>query len=169
MSEALKTNDVPAFDMSGGNLCLDFANTLDNRVTERPLELLTSYRNLAAWGEQAQIVSSEEAEQLLEKAVHQPHKAEAVLQQAVVIREAIYRIFASLTREETPAGADVAQLNGALASALSHLLIMQHEQHFEWDWAFEPDALDYVIWPVVRAAADLLTTDSLPMVRMCSV
>src|SRR5713226_4496299 len=101
MSEEIKTNDVPpVFDLSGGSLCLDFTNTVDDRWTEVQREHLTSYRNLVAWAEQTQILSSEEAKQLLEVATRQPDKADAVLQQAIAIREVIYRIFAALAQEE---------------------------------------------------------------------
>jgi len=168
MSAEIQINDVPVFDLSGGSLCLDFANTIDDRRTEVEQEHLNSYRNLIAWAEQTQILSSEEAEQLLAAAARQPDKADAVLQQAINIREVIYRIFAALAQEETPADADLAQLNAVLAHALPHNKIVRHEQHFTWGWTFDPEALDYIIWPTVRSAADLLTSDTLPMLRICA-
>ena len=168
MSAEIQTNDVPVFDLSGGSLCLDFANTIDDRGTEVEREHLTSYRNLVAWGEQTRILSSEEAEWLLAVAARQPGKADAVLQQAIAIREVIYHIFAALAQEETPTDADLAQLNEALAYALPHNKIVRHEQHFAWGWDFNQEALDYIIWPVVRSAADLLTAETLPMLRICA-
>lgn len=168
MSAETPTNDVPVFDLSGGSLCLNFANTVDDRWTEAEQEHLTSYRSLVAWAEQSQIVSSEEAEQLLAGAAGQPDKADAVLQQAIAVREVIYRIFAALAQAETPADADLAQLNETLAHALPHNRIVRHKQHFEWSWDFNQEALDYIIWPVVRSAADLLTADTLPMLRICA-
>jgi predicted RNA-binding Zn ribbon-like protein len=168
MSAETQTNDVPVFDLSGGSLCLDFANTIDDRGTEVEREHLTSYRNLAAWAEQTHILNSEEAEQLLAVAARQPDKADAVLQQAIAIREVIYHIFAALAQEEAPVDADLAQLNEALAHALPHNKIVRYEQHFEWGWDFNQEALDSIIWPVVRSAADLLTADTLPMLRVCA-
>jgi predicted RNA-binding Zn ribbon-like protein len=168
MSAETQTNDVPAFDLSGGNLCLDFANTIDDRGTEAEQEHITSYRYLVAWAEQTQLLSREETAQLLAVAARQPDKADAALQQARAIREVIYRIFAALAQDEIPADADLARLNAALAKALPHNKIVQHEQHFAWDWTFDQEALDYIIWPVVRAAADLLTSDTLPMLRICA-
>lgn len=168
MSAETQTDDVPVFDLSGGSLCLDFTNTIDDRGTEAGHEHLTSYRHLVAWGEQTQILSSEEAAQFLVVAARQPDKADAVLQQAIAVREVIYRIFAALAREETSADADLAQLNEALAYALPHNKIVRHEQHFAWSWNFNQEALDYIIWPVVRSAADLLASDTLPMLRICA-
>ena len=48
MSEEIQTNDRLVFDLSGGSLCLDFTNTIDDRGTEVEQEHLTSYRNLVA-------------------------------------------------------------------------------------------------------------------------
>jgi len=45
---------------------------------------------------------------------------------------------------------------------------VRHEQHFAWGWDFYQAALDDIIWPVVRSAADLLTSDTLPMLRICA-
>jgi predicted RNA-binding Zn ribbon-like protein len=168
MSAETQTNNVPVFDLDGGNLCLDFVNTLDDRGRETEHEYLTSYRNLVAWAEQTHILSSEETTQLLATAAHQSDKANTVLQQAITIREVIYHIFAALAQEEAPANTDLAQLNGVLAHALPHNKIVRHEQHFAWGWDFNPEALDSMVWPVVRAAADLLTSDTLPMLRICA-
>lgn len=165
MSQAINMQEIPEFDLSGGNLCLDFANTLDNRVS-KPSEHLHSYRHLIAWGEQAKVLSTEQGELLLKRASQQ--EAETVFQRAIEVREAIYRIFAALAEGEMPEDADLALLNEVVASALAHSRIVRHEQHFHWDWQFEAGALDYVLWPVVRAAADLLTSDALPMLRMCA-
>ena len=44
------------FDLSGGRLCLDFANTLDGRASE-PRERLNTYADLVSWGRQAGSVS----------------------------------------------------------------------------------------------------------------
>ena len=36
------------FDLTGGLLCLDFANTVDDRTEVRPQELLNSYDDLVS-------------------------------------------------------------------------------------------------------------------------
>ena len=52
------------FELTGGSLCLDFANTVDNRPTNEPKELLGTYADLVAWSLQASIVRSKDAERL---------------------------------------------------------------------------------------------------------
>src|SRR5438876_10488753 len=81
------------FDLTGGLLCLDFANTVDDRTDVHPQELLNSYYDLVSWSEQAHVLTEKEAQRLLEKAARRPSEASRVLQQAVALREAIFGIF----------------------------------------------------------------------------
>ena len=60
------------FDLTGGLLCLDFANTLDDRTEIHPQELLVNFNDLVSWSKQAQVLTEQEARQLLEKAAKHP-------------------------------------------------------------------------------------------------
>ena len=41
-------NQEQIFDLTGGLLCLDFANTVDDRTEIHPQELLKSFRDLVS-------------------------------------------------------------------------------------------------------------------------
>jgi predicted RNA-binding Zn ribbon-like protein len=151
----------------GGRLCLDFANTVDWRTREQPEEWITSYADLVAWSQHAGIVTEPEAHHLRDLAAHRPADGSAVLAQAITLREAIYRIFATLADGRPPEGADVTVLNEALAKALSRLRILPTADGFAWRWAIGEDALDRMLWPVARSAAELLTEGELTRVRTC--
>ncbi|MBE3562050.1 MAG: ABATE domain-containing protein [Ktedonobacteraceae bacterium] len=155
------------FDFSGGQLCLDFVNTVDDRATS-PLDRLATYGDLVAWGQQAQILLEATAHRLLELAGASPHEASAVLHQVREVREAIFRIFVAVTQEREPPGEDMQRINAQLAQAMEHARIIQDGQQFRWAWAGMGEALESVLWPVVRATADLLTSDNLPLVRICA-
>ncbi len=157
-----------------GSLCLDFCNTAEWHAAPQPVERLTSYEALVAWSEQAGAVAEGEAKQLLAEAERQPREAEAVLQRAVSLREAIYRLFAALAHGRPVDEADLAELNAALAAALPGLRLVQvespqrEEGQFAWAWAAGRSDLDRMLWPVVRSAADLLTSADLARVRQCA-
>jgi predicted RNA-binding Zn ribbon-like protein len=154
------------FDLSGGRLCLDFANTVGgNRVTER-VEWLNSYPDLVSWGRQTGIVSPQRARRLIEQSASHPKKAALVLERALELREAIYRIWGAEIRREHPAEEDLALLNSTLAEALNHQRILRQGDRFILTWADE-DALESVLWPVVKSAADLLTCDEGQRVNLC--
>lgn len=156
------------FDFSGNGLCLDFANTLEDRASDVPRELLTTYDDLIAWAEQAQVVSSGQARELLAEAESHNGEAEQILQRARDWREALYRIFFTLARGEEPQEADLCLLNAALREAMVHARIMPDEDGFTWRWDMEKNALDWPLWPVVRSAADILTSEAVHAVRVCA-
>ena len=95
------------FDLTGGLLCLDFANTLDNRTDVHPQELLNSYNDLVLWSQQADVLTEKEARRLLEKAEQHSSEATRVLKRAVEVREAIFRIFKAVAEDESPEDEDL--------------------------------------------------------------
>jgi predicted RNA-binding Zn ribbon-like protein len=155
------------FDLSGNHLSLDFINTLDDRSTEHPQELLTSYEVLLAWSRQAHILTDDEAQQLAEEAKRQPREAERVLRRAIEVREALFGLFSSIAHGAEPDQVGLASFNAALATTLGHARIVSIADHFMWDWDDKRGTLDWMLWPIVRAAADLLTSDERSAVRVC--
>lgn len=158
---------APAFDLSGGRVCLDFANTLSKRLASHPRELLSGYGDLVAWGRQAGVVTEREAGALIREAKRRPAEAAAVLERAVHLREAIYRIFSAVAAERPAEGDDLATLNAALAEALPLLGLVPKANQFAWEWTTNGQRLDRMLWPVARSAADLLTSAELAKVREC--
>ncbi len=156
------------FDLTGGLLCLDFANTLDDRTDVHPQELLNSYNDLVSWSQQAQVLTEQEAQRLLEKAVRSPSEASRVLQRAVAIREVIFRIFKQVAEDESPEDEDLVTLSAAVADAQHHAQIVPKAAGFIWDWTGKAGDLDCMLWPVVQSAADFLTSDELDTVRVCA-
>ncbi len=156
------------FDFSGNGLCLDFANTLEDRASDAPRELLTTYDDLIEWAKQAQIVTGEQARELLAEAESHKGKAEKVLLRARDWREALYRIFFTLANCEEPQGTDLHLLNAALAEAMVHARIMAAGHGFTWRWDMGPSVLDWPLWPVIRSAADILTSEEVHAVRACA-
>jgi predicted RNA-binding Zn ribbon-like protein len=156
------------FDLTGGLLCLDFANTLDDRADVHPQELLNSYNDLVSWSQQTHVLTEQEAQRLLEKAARRPSEATRVLKRAVDIREAIFRIFKAVAEDVSPEDEDLVSLSAAFADAQKHAQIVPNANGFRWDWTGKADDLDCMLWQVVRSAADFLTSDDLDTVRVCA-
>lgn len=160
--------EAQIFELTGGLLCLDFANTVDDRIDVHPRELLTSYNDLVSWGKQAQVLTEQEAQRLLDAAALHPTEASKVLERAVAVREAIFCLIKTVTKEALPEDDDLVTLSVAVAEAQAHARIVPKEGGFIWDWAGNVDELDCMLWPVVRSAADLLTSEELDDVRVCA-
>src|SRR2546423_12306908 len=99
---------------------------------------------------------------------HAATRAEKVRQQAITLREALFRIFARITDDAVPDEVDVQFFNAALAGALSKVCVVPEGDSFEWDWNEKGIALDRMLWPVIRATADLLTSKEMQAVRICA-
>src|SRR6266849_5820714 len=156
------------FHLTGGLLCLDIANTVDDRTEFHPQELLNSYNDLVSWSEQAHVLTEQEAQRLLEKAARRPSEASRVLKRAVAIREAIFRIFKAVAEDASPEDEDLVSLSAAVADAQNHAQIVLKANGFIWNWAGNAGDLDRMLWPVVLSAADFLTSDDLDTVRVCA-
>ncbi len=164
----LETPGGFVFELTGGSLCLDLANTLDERPTESPKERLRSYEDLVAWSEQAGAVMPASARGLRAGAVRRPETAAAVLRHARELREALFALFSALADGRTPPGPALDALNAALPEGLARLRLRRHGRGYEWDWEEGETRLDRMLWPVVRSAAELLVSPERDRVRECA-
>lgn len=152
----------------GGRPGLDFANTADWHASDQPVEFLTSYSELVAWSQHSGILTQHQGQQLLENAALQPLHAAAVLERAIALREAIYRMFSAISHGHVPQAADLAAYNAELSRMLSCSQIASGAEGFFWEWGGAENDLDRMLWPVVHDAADLLTSEELSRVGQCS-
>jgi predicted RNA-binding Zn ribbon-like protein len=155
-------------ELVGGRLCLDFANTVSTRIEPLRREYLTSYQELVGWARHAGILTDGEAKDLLHHAARQPQLAEAALKRAISLRETIYGICLATIESREPDPEALTAFNQRLLEALSRLEISASMAGFKWTWAAEKPNLDQVLWPVVRSAADLLTSQDLGRLRQCA-
>jgi predicted RNA-binding Zn ribbon-like protein len=152
-------------ELAGGHLALDFANTAGVHGQAPESEWLAGYEDLAWWGLRAGAVDEAEARALLARAGEDADQAAAVFARAITLREALYRVFSPVCHGECPANDDLALINDELARALPHLRVVAEGSELRWAW--EGSGLDRVLWPVVRAAADLLTSGELVRIGEC--
>ena len=155
-------------NLLGGAWCLDFVNTVDPRADGENRDYLSTYADLVAWSRHAGVLSEGVAERLSAEAGRRPAEAEATLARALVLREAIYRVFYELAHGTSPAAADLEVLNRELGRAMAHARITPVSEGFAWDWSGSDDALARVLWPLARSAAELLIAGERLRVRECS-
>jgi predicted RNA-binding Zn ribbon-like protein len=148
------------FELSGGKLCLDFANTVENRPTGRARDLLETYEDLAAWSRQAGILSSGEERALLNLSRRSPDEASRVLERARSLREALFTLFARRSLEALD------DLRRALPTVYQRPVLVAGRP-YQLSWEDDPSALDRMLGPVVRSAVELLTSKDLDRVRVC--
>ncbi len=169
-AEALTLSSPAArLNLIGGDLALDFVNTVGGlREPGRSSEYLSSYGDLVAWSWHAGIVSDAQAQALLEHARAHPRQAETVWAQAIRLREALYRLFAAHAHNKLAPRADLEWLNEFLAGHSARRQLVARESGYAWSWKKAPQQLDWMLWLIADAAAALLTSPRLALVRQCS-
>jgi predicted RNA-binding Zn ribbon-like protein len=155
------------FDLSGGRLCLDFANTVGDRGAE-PNEHLGSYGDLIAWAEQAGAIAPREARALLRRAAERPAVARRALAEAIELREALYRVFAAVATGRSPRAPDLAIVNAAVPAAFERSRLVASKDGFTLAAGVDDDDLAAPLTAVVRSAIDLITSPDVDRVRTCA-
>lgn len=149
-------------------LCLDFANTLQWHASANPQEHLNSYQDLVEWGHKKGLLSEREVLKLNKEAERNPVASEKVLKHAIGLREAIYRIFSAVAAGSRPEEGDLSILNRDLAEAMARSRIIPTNDGFTWDIQGKKDELDWMLKPIVRSAAELLTSEELDRAKECA-
>ncbi len=146
------------FDFSGGRLCLDFVNTTSG-TRKTPKEHLHTYLDLVSWGRQAGLLDDDGANRLAHLAKRQPDEAARTLSGAVALREAMFRIFCGAADCQPQGEEDMKIFNAALSRALAHVRLATSQEGCVRLWGDGDDDLDRMLWPVLRSAMDVLTSE----------
>ena len=158
----------PRFDLTAGALCLDFINTLDDRFSDEPKELLASYIDLARFGEDTGILDPAQVDRLFERSQRSPEAAQRALSSAIELREAMYAVFWALVQKKPIPQTALTTLNEFVQAAAQSSRLVQVNGSFEWRFDAVPDNFETPLWPIARSAADLLASDQLLFVRACA-
>lgn len=154
---------APKFQFVGGDLSLDFCNTVGGKRGGIAREKLHSLNDFISWAEQGKLLKSEQAESLKRYTTRHPSDAAELLARASELREAIFRIFFSAAKEKKPAQEDMERLNAELSASLGRMRIgaANEGEGFAWQWADEQLKPEHLLGPVARAAAELLVRPEL--------
>lgn len=151
----------------GGHLALDFVNTLGGCRGKDTKEYCKTYGALVTWAEMVGLLSPKVKLRLEERASNEPDAAMEVWHRAVALREAIYRVVAAASAGKAPGNEDLFLVSREAAFALGRAKIVGEPGAFTWGWPDCDAELERLLWPVARAAADLVTSSDLGRVREC--
>ena len=154
------------FDLSGGHVALDFANSMGGSRAH-PEEHLFGYADLVGWAEQAGAVDRPLARRLSAAAGRRPQDAAKVFRRAIDLREAIFRAFDARAAGRRPPAAAVDTIDREARVAAAHRGIRSRDGELGYAWD-DDGALDRAIWPMALAASELLLSDAEPIVKECS-
>ena len=157
------------FDLSGGALSLDFANTVSHRhLPQRRAEHLDSYADLVAFADQSSLLPPKLAASLRVHASRDPAGVRRAFRRAILLRESLYRAFSAIAAGRHAPPADVRQINDFALAALRHRKLARSNGDYRWEWQSDgSDLLDRILWPIAESAAELLTSEARAAIREC--
>jgi predicted RNA-binding Zn ribbon-like protein len=167
VSEGNSGSPIAQIDIIGGELSLDFTNTVSDKGGESVHDYLTAFSDLIIWGERAESLTSESAAALRQTAEAHPQETQPVWRRAIRLREALYRIFLANTEQKPFAAEDLACLNQELARAMGHLRVKEGADGLTWGWEEDVLDLDQIIWPIAHSAAELLVSGEIERIHQC--
>ena len=155
------------FELIAGHPALDLVNTLDWRFREDPppKELLTNYRDLVGFTEQAGLISEAQGRRLLRNTSE--GKAARIVDAVRELREGAAQILYAALESNDPAASSVRLLERYFRDA-------QEVQHLMWDGAKlalelsqSPALAELPLWTLSLRTAELMTSDEMHRLREC--
>jgi predicted RNA-binding Zn ribbon-like protein len=135
------TRSIENIEFWGGDLALDFANTVEGDPPEK--DHLRTYADLVTWTRRAGVLPRNV-------------RPEGELERARALRAAIYGVFAGDDRT-------------ALGVLLSfHAEAVREGTIDGGDWVWRGRHPDRPLWPIAVAAVDLLRSDRLSRLKQCA-
>ena len=144
----------------GGRVCLDFANTLDWRTSDDPVELIPDYPAFLAWSARRGTLTEPAAKALRLRA--SSGEAGAVMERAWSLRREIWRIAETLRERRA---VDLNALNGMLSALPPQPSLVSIERGY--GYSLSGIDLEEPLWPVLWSLTALLASDDAARIGVC--
>ena len=151
------------YEFLGGNLALDFTNTLHNHGTSDPGEDLKTAADLVEWAAQAGLLRDAETHTLGRVPPDQVRFRRALAQ-----RELLYEIFSRAAKGKKPQPQALRAFQSSYQNAMRRAEFHPAANHYRLMWPAATHPLERISQEISRSAADLLTSEALTRVRQCS-
>jgi predicted RNA-binding Zn ribbon-like protein len=164
----VRTPEGYLFEFSGGDLSLDFVNTVDERPTDHSNELLPTSAEYISWAHQARLLTKMQELNLLKKASRNPREAEAARKSAIAMREVLFQILVHRIEGKEIPETLAAKWNKYVQRAMDQYELVSGKKGFEWHCIADPLEFDSFLWPVIHSAVQLLTGPNADRIRRCA-
>jgi predicted RNA-binding Zn ribbon-like protein len=150
------------YQFVGGNLALDFVNTVAYRADPERLEdRLQTADQARQWAIQAGLPGR--------NAIHsRSAMAKADLRRVRDVREDLFAIFQAMAAAKPISTPALNRLARSLQSCRSKQTLVMQGREVGWVWDRSAGTVDFLLYPVLMAAVDLLISGAHGLVRQCA-
>jgi predicted RNA-binding Zn ribbon-like protein len=150
------------YQFVAGNLALDFVNTVAYRMQPGKLmEHLQNAEDVRRWANQARLPDR--------NAINSGSRlSRAALLRVRAVREQLFAIFCAIaSNQPIPTGA-LRRIDHAVRDCRAKQCLSVHGREVRWIWCPGAACSDLLLYPILTAATDLLTSGSRGLVRQCA-
>jgi predicted RNA-binding Zn ribbon-like protein len=155
-----------AHDLVGGDLAVDFVNTVTARDTT-PSDWVDDYNALLRWAALTGAFTKKDLGKLGALVEAEPGLAAAALRRARALREALCSALYALIEERSPSSDALAVLDEARVLSVKAARLVHAGGRLTPQWSVERSGLDLVAHVVTGRALDLLAAPELDRLRLC--
>ncbi len=154
-------SEIYRFQFVAGHLALDFINTVAFRADpEKQEDHLQRAEDVRRWANQAQLPDRE--------AINSgPRVGPAALRYIRAVREQLFVVFHAIVTGDRVSVDTLSRVGNALHYCRAKRRLCVDGAEVRWAWRASARCTDYLLYPVLTTATDLLTSDSLGLVRQC--
>ena len=149
------------YQFVAGNLALDFVNTVAFRADPgKKKDHLQRTVDVQVWASQARLPDRATINS-------GPLVGTAALRRIRSVREQLFVIFHSIASDDPIPADALAGVGNALHGCCARRCLSIEGAEIRWTWRPSARCMDYLLYPVLTAATDLLTSVSRGLVRQC--
>lgn len=161
----VKKRNTTQIRLDGNALCLDFVNTIHDRINEPRSDYLNTFAEFLQWATKAGVINLKMqtafAETVNEKADMN------LLNETLSVRELLYRIFLAVCHKKKITTDDLQAFNLLLSDSLSRLTIAPEKNSYATKWKSQSGDLFTITAPIIYSTYQLLLSGKLHRVKEC--
>ena len=153
--------------LDGGRLCLDFINTIHNRLEDPWLDYFQSVDDLIDWAFRAGLAGPDLGKSWKIMKMKEKDKTNAFFMGALRLRDILYNLFLCIARNKKIPQGTIHDFNSSLSQYFTHIRIAQNSDGIHEEWDYPADSLHRIEAPVLKDAYDLLLSGKHDRIREC--
>ena len=149
------------YQFIAGNLALDFVNTVAYRANPaKRADRLQRAEDVSRWASQARLPE-------LAAMKSGPRVGASGLGRIRTVREHLFEIFGAVAGGDPIPPEALVRVGDAFNECCAKRRLSVDQDVVRWTWRANARSADYLLHPILSAAIELLTSDSLGSVRLC--
>lgn len=156
-----------AEDFVGGELCLEFTNTVGDHSKTRDVERLTDWDAVLNWALAAGALNTTEVQELRRIGDRDPAAARRSLQSLLHFRDVLFRVLSALAAGQRPAQEDLEGVEAAVLGTLRSAHLIQQKEAFEWAVRHGESPMKTLLARIALSTLRLLQGADLSRLREC--